>query len=169
MRVRLCMDVDIMELSTTIGLEKEIYCVLNTVPSKVMRQMERDPRCLCTAPEADDLLKDLNGNNIGYVSVSIDAVSTSSNDGEQEERQEIVRDLLPTIYLAEKARAKVDLGFLLTTAGRHVVQVQPGHGVICPSLCQTCGSWNFLIDSCPSGTIFMRNPNLEREIARTRS
>jgi len=168
MQVKLCLEMDVISLDE--DAEGELYRVLNTVPTKVLRQMARDPSCVCTAPEVDDVLKDLKGNNIGYVSVAMDSpIDTRSHEFEDDEKQEIIRDLLPTIYLAEKAQAKVELGYLLTTAGRYHVQVQPGHGVVCPSLCQTTGSWTFLIDSCPSGTIFVRNPNLEREIARTRS
>lgn len=48
-----------------------IEYVLMTAVHKIRRQRQRDPGCVCTAPEADDILKDINGNDIGTVRVTL--------------------------------------------------------------------------------------------------
>lgn len=47
----------------------ELQRILGTVPRKVYKQLSRAGGCLCTAAEADDLLKDVNGNTVGTVRV----------------------------------------------------------------------------------------------------
>ena len=45
----------------------ELVRVLSTVVNKVRNQRDRDPRCICDAPEIDDVLKDVNGNTVGSI------------------------------------------------------------------------------------------------------
>lgn len=47
---------------------KELTRILNTIPRKVEHQLKREPT-LCTAPETDDLLFDINGNQVGTLIV----------------------------------------------------------------------------------------------------
>lgn len=44
--------------------------VLHRVPMKVREQLQREPGCLCDAPEAADVLKDINGNTVGQLRLS---------------------------------------------------------------------------------------------------
>ncbi len=48
---------------------RELGHILGTATMKVYRQLQRAPGCLCTAPEADDVLRDIYGNVVGTVSV----------------------------------------------------------------------------------------------------
>ncbi len=47
--------------------DAELTRILAGVPGKVARIKERIPGCLCTADEADDQLRDINGNVVGSV------------------------------------------------------------------------------------------------------
>lgn len=47
---------------------EELTRILNTIPRKVEHQLKREPT-LCTAPETDDLLFDINGNQVGTLIV----------------------------------------------------------------------------------------------------
>ena len=51
------------------NLEDELQRILDTVVMKVLAQLERDGRCICTAKESADKLLDINGNTVGTLSV----------------------------------------------------------------------------------------------------
>lgn len=51
------------------GFGWQLRHVLEQVEGKVMRQLTREPGCVCDAPEADDKVIDSNGNTIGSVKV----------------------------------------------------------------------------------------------------
>jgi len=50
-------------------LEDELARILSLCSAKIARQLERDPGCVCEAPEADDKLLDSNGNTVGTIRV----------------------------------------------------------------------------------------------------
>jgi hypothetical protein len=66
MRVIIEIDID------TVAFDEpgELRRILNLVPEKVDRIVARAPGCICTIPEADDLLKDAFGNTVGTVEVT---------------------------------------------------------------------------------------------------
>lgn len=45
--------------------------VLDQLPEKVLEQKQRDPRTLCTSPEAADKLLDVNRNTVGRLWVEV--------------------------------------------------------------------------------------------------
>ena len=52
------------------GLEdfdEDVYRILTQASRKLSNQVRREPGCVCTAPEEDDVLRDVNGNKIGRV------------------------------------------------------------------------------------------------------
>jgi hypothetical protein len=49
--------------------EASLTVALQQARRKVLRQMVRPGTCVCTAPEADDKILDVNGNTIGTVVV----------------------------------------------------------------------------------------------------
>ena len=52
-------------------LEAALPEILDQVNRKVPRILARKPGCVCTAPEIDDMIKDLNGNTIGSIVIDI--------------------------------------------------------------------------------------------------
>lgn len=49
--------------------DAELARVLRSLPRKIGAQMARASGCVCTHPEADDKLLDVNGNTCGFVRV----------------------------------------------------------------------------------------------------
>ena len=48
----------------------EVDRVLKQAKRKIFEQLGRDPRAVCNAPEAADYLYDINGNQIGMLTVT---------------------------------------------------------------------------------------------------
>ena len=67
MVIKISIDCECADLHDNLymGLER----ILKTIPKKLFKQLERDGRCICTAKESADLLKDLNGNTVGTLEV----------------------------------------------------------------------------------------------------
>ena len=51
-------------------LPQQVFDTLVQAAGKAVRQLGREPGCICTHNEADDVLKDANGNTIGTVAVT---------------------------------------------------------------------------------------------------
>lgn len=65
-----------------IGLEdfdEDIYRVLIQASKKLSNQVRREPGCVCTAPEEDDVLRDVNGRIIGRVAL-VEPVAESDHE-----------------------------------------------------------------------------------------
>lgn len=50
-------------------LEAALPGIIEQVKQKVPRILAREPGCVCTALEADDVIKDQNGNTIGQIHI----------------------------------------------------------------------------------------------------
>lgn len=50
----------------------EVRRCISLSSEKAIRILDRNPSVLCTAPEDDDILRDINGNRIGTVAVTFD-------------------------------------------------------------------------------------------------
>jgi hypothetical protein len=48
----------------------EFVRIMDTVSAKVHRILARAPGCICTAPEVDDKIMDLNGNTVGSITIT---------------------------------------------------------------------------------------------------
>ena len=51
--------------------EGELRRILGMVPNKILKQLERDGRCICEAKESSDKLLDINGNTVGFVKLEV--------------------------------------------------------------------------------------------------
>jgi hypothetical protein len=49
-----------------------IEAVLSSVADKIFNQMQREAGCICEHPESDDIVKDINGNTVGTITVEAD-------------------------------------------------------------------------------------------------
>ena len=59
-----CSDLDLHE-----DIVGELTRILGTVPGKIEEQLDRSGRCVCTALESVDTLRNLNGNVVGTLEV----------------------------------------------------------------------------------------------------
>jgi len=48
----------------------DIDHILEQIPSRIENQLNRKPGCLCTHPESDDIIKDINGNTRGRITLT---------------------------------------------------------------------------------------------------
>jgi len=67
--MKITITIECASLAFQEDLEGELERVLLTVVRKVGAQLARKPGCLCVAPEAADVLRDLNGNVVGQLVV----------------------------------------------------------------------------------------------------
>jgi hypothetical protein len=67
MDIRIEINCDDDELHS--NFSNELPRILGTIPEKILSQLIRDGRCLCTALESSDKLLDINGNTVGTVKV----------------------------------------------------------------------------------------------------
>jgi hypothetical protein len=65
--MKIKIEVDCKNAALHENLEVELRRILNTATDKVLRQLERDDRCICEALESDDKLLDINGNTVGFL------------------------------------------------------------------------------------------------------
>ena len=63
--MKISIEIDCKDAALHDNLEEELRRILNTVTDKVLRQLDRDGRCICEALESDDKLLDVNGNTVG--------------------------------------------------------------------------------------------------------
>ena len=66
------------------GLEdfdEDVYRILTQAARKLSNQVRREPGCVCTAPEEDDVLRDVNGNIIGRVALTREEEHGGSEPG----------------------------------------------------------------------------------------
>lgn len=52
-----------------LGFRFEVERILDTCKHKIEAQLRRSDGCVCTAPEVDDKLLDINGNTVGYIRI----------------------------------------------------------------------------------------------------
>lgn len=67
--MKLKIEIDCVGSALHDDILEELTSILGTVPGKIERILERDGRCICCALEADDVLKDSNGNTVGVISI----------------------------------------------------------------------------------------------------
>jgi hypothetical protein len=70
-RMKIKVEIDCDNAALHDDLEGELTRILNTVPGKICKQLERDGRCICEAKESSDKLMDANGNTVGYVRLEV--------------------------------------------------------------------------------------------------
>lgn len=83
--------------------EVEMHRILCSIPPKITKILGRSPNCICDAPEADDVLKDTNGNTVGAITLisSIDKdpeIRAAATAGYRKAGLEVTRlsTMLPT-------------------------------------------------------------------------
>lgn len=70
MRVVITVNCDSAAFSRCDDPSVELSRILAGCVKKFRAQLEREPGCICDAPEADDKLLDLNGNTVGSIKVT---------------------------------------------------------------------------------------------------